>query len=198
MIKNLYKTILMTAVVSTSAFAGRPDDGQMIVSIFGAVTDSVEQVQNERDNKLNYGGGVFVEANFNSIFGIETGAIFIKRQYDYSRGGINLVQEVNRLHVPVLAKFWPTNFLSLGVGPYVGVKVGSVTNSVEIGGVTGSTSTNADDEVEFGLDGTVALNMSIDDKTGIFIEGRYSQPFDEKSDVDYDSVTGLVGVKIAL
>lgn len=185
--------------VSSSAFASRPGEGEMIFSIFGVVKDSVEEIKtDERDNKLNYGFGALVEANANSFLGIETGVIFVKRQYDYEAGGVSFVQEVNRLHIPVVAKFWPTNFLALGVGPYVGIKVGNVKNTLSIGSVSGSIDTNADNDVEFGLDATATLNFSIADKTGLFVEGRYSQPFDNKSDVDYDSLTGLVGVKLAM
>jgi hypothetical protein len=182
-----------------TAQASRPGDGELILSVFGVANDSVEEVRtDERDNKYNYGFGALIEANYNSFVGIETGAIFVKRQYEYGVSGFSLVQQVNRLHVPVVAKFWPTNFLALGVGPYVSFKTGSVKNTLEIGTLTGSANTNADDQVEFGLDMTATLNFSVADKTGLFIEGRYSKPFDEGKNTSYENLTALAGVKVSL
>ncbi len=197
---KLFKYLLIPAcLISISSFAARPTDGELILSIFGVANESVKEAQTDkRDNSINYGFGALIEANMNSFVGIETGGIFVKRQYEYGISGASLVQQVDRLHIPVLAKFWPTNFISIGVGPYISLKTGSVKNTLEIGSLSGSIDTNADDEVEFGLDGTVALNFSVADKTGIFVEGRYSKPFDEAADTEFEALTALVGVKVSL
>lgn len=198
--KNIIGLLTAGLFLSTSAMAARPGDGELILSVFGLANQSKEQASSsESKDSYNYGGGGLVEANINGVVGIETGALFVKRQYEYSALGSTLVQEVSRFHIPVMAKFWPTNFLSLGVGPYMSVKTGSVKNSLNIGGVdVGSVDTNADDDVEFGLDIAAAVTASLSDKTGLFLEARYSKPFKEEDSVDYESLTALAGVKISL
>jgi len=42
----------------------------------------------------------------------------MKNQYVYSYRDINRLSDVNRLHVPVLVKLWPTNYINFGFGPY--------------------------------------------------------------------------------
>lgn len=199
LLKSSLILVFANCIVMNSSYA-RTEDGQLILSVFGIANSSVKEVQSEnRDKEIHYGLGVLGEANINGIVGLETGALFVQRQYEYGGSLGTLTQQVNRIHVPVVAKFWPTNFLALGVGPYVAFKVGDVKTALNIGNVdVGQVSTNADDDVEFGLDATVTGVLTLNDKTGLFLEGRYSRPFKEESDVDYESVTVLAGVKIAM
>ncbi len=200
---NLLKSFMVVSIVSlgfaTSTMA-RPDDGALILSVFGIVNENVKEVTSEeRDKSYNFGFGGFVEANVNGILGIETGLMYVKRQYEYSAAGSSLVQQVNRLHVPVVVKFWPTNYISLGAGPFVSFKTGSVNTALNIGGVdVGSIDSSADDDVEFGYDLTAGLNFAVAEKTGIFIEARYSSPFEKENSEDYEELSALAGVKIQL
>lgn len=205
MLKNklLLRSIMVFSMTafgfSANSFA-RPDDGALILSVFGVANENVKEVNSgERDKSYNFGVGGLVEANVNGILGIETGAIFIKRQYEYSAAGASLVQQVDRLHIPVVAKFWPTNYISLGVGPFISFKTGSVDNTLNIGGVdVGTIQSSADDDVEFGYDLTAGLNFAVAEKTGIFVEARYSSPFEKENSEDYEELSALAGVKIQL
>lgn len=192
-------SLAVGAFLSTPAFA-QDGDGELVLSFFGVVNQGVEEAESDKEDKsYHFGVGAFVETNINGNFGIETGAIFVKRQYDYEAAGFRLVQEVNRLHIPVLARFWVSDYFSVGAGPFASVKVGNVSDTLEIGSTTiGSVETNADDSVEFGFDVAATLNFAVNDKTGIFVEGRYSQPFDRAQDTDYETLTALAGVKISL
>lgn len=201
--KNLiFKAVAIVSVsgllFSTSAFAKK--DGSLVLSVFGVVNQGVEEAgSGSEDKNYHFGLGALVEANIDGNIGIETGAIFVKRQYDYEAGGFRLVQQVNRLHIPVLARIWLSDYFSLAAGPFASVKVGNVKDSLEIGGSPiGSVETNADDSVEFGYDIAATLNFAISDKTGIFVEARYSSPFDSAQDTDYETITALAGVKIDL
>jgi opacity protein-like surface antigen len=197
------KLIIMSLLLSftvTSQVQARPDDGALILSLFGVVNETVDKVESEdRNESIDFGFGALVEANVNGFLGIETGLLYVKRQYEYSAAGSSLVQQVNRLHVPVLAKFWPTNFLYVGAGPYVSFKTGSVNSALNIGGVdVGSVDTSADDDVELGYDISTGVNFSVADKTGVFVELRYSSPFEKESSENYEELTALAGVKIAI
>lgn len=205
--KNLlFKVITVAAISGTTllnpAFAvfKEREAGSLILSGFGVVNQGVEgDSGGNEDDKYHFGAGVLVEANVNGILGIETGAIFIKRQYDYEAAGFRLVQQVNRIHVPILARVWIGDYFSVGAGPFASFKVGNVKDSLEFGSTTiGSVETNADDSVEFGYDIAATLNFAVSDKTGIFVEARYSSPFDKAKDTDYETITGLAGIKIDL
>lgn len=199
--KYLFLLVLSTgAFVPSFSYAKAPGEGELILSAFGLVNQGVKEAESdEEDKEYHFGVGALVEANINGALGIETGALFIKRQYDYEAGGFRVVQEVNRIHVPVLARFWIGDIFSVGVGPYVAFKVGNVKDSLEFGSSPiGSIETNADDDVEFGYDIAATLNFAVNDKTGIFVEGRYSKPFDEAESTDFEALTALAGVKLSL
>lgn len=204
MIKNklfpFIMAFLITLILGPLTLHARPEDGSFIVSVFGIANQKVKQINtDQRDKSFNIGFGGLVEANVNGFLGVETGALFIKRQYEYSNSGASLVQQVDRLHIPVIAKFWPTNYVSLGVGPFVSFKTGSVDTNLNIGGVDlGTVQTSANDKVEFGFDLTAALNLSVAEKTGVFIEARYSSPFEQQNSEDYEELSALAGVKIQL
>ncbi len=174
--------------------------GSLILSVAGVVNNRIKEGQNESEDKsMDYGGGALVEFGLNDNLGLETGALVINRQYE--RGGSNLkvIQEVKRLHVPLLVRFWPVDFISIGAGGFTSFKLGDVKNSLEIGGTeVGSLTTKADDSVEYGLEAAVALNLAVSDKTGIFVEGRYSDLLSGDKNTDYNEVSGLAGIKIDL
>ncbi|MCO5113573.1 MAG: PorT family protein [Bdellovibrionaceae bacterium] len=206
--KNLIlKTLTVIAIFGTGfvapTWAGvfkERDAGSLIFSGFGVINRGVEDNgSGSEDDQYHFGVGALVEANINGVLGIETGAIFIKRQYDYEAAGFRLVQEVNRLHIPILARVWLGDYFSVGAGPFASIKVGNVKDSLEFGSTPiGSVETKADDSVEFGYDIAATFNFAVSDKTGIFIEARYSSPFDKAKNTDYETLTGLAGVKVDL
>lgn len=175
------------------------DKGSLILSFVAIATDRVKEVQDREDNELNYGGGILVEANINDNFGIETGALVVNRQYEIERLGVRVVEEVQRIHVPITARFWATDFFSLAAGPYLAFKTGSTKTSLEIGDINlGNFKTSADDSVEYGLDAAATINLAVNDKTGVFVEGRYSKMLNEENDEDGDQVSALAGLKLDL
>ncbi|PIU01262.1 MAG: hypothetical protein COT74_01800 [Bdellovibrionales bacterium CG10_big_fil_rev_8_21_14_0_10_45_34] len=177
----------------------RDRDGSLIVSIAAMVNNKVQNIERSQfRDEVGLGGGVLVEANIQDWFGIETGALLTNKQYDWGRDGFRVVQETVRLHVPVLARFWATDFFSLGVGPYASFRVGDTRTSGEAGPFQASIDTPADDTVTLGADLAATLNLAISDKTGFFIEGRYSYPFNEDNSSSLSQLAGLAGVKIDL
>lgn len=193
--------MLVSLSLTTNAHA-RPSDGELILSIFGVVNEDVDTVEagnDARDESYNFGFGGLVEANINGFLGIETGAMFVKRQYEVSGTLGSVVQQTNRIHVPVLVKFWPTNFLYVGAGPYASFKTGSVNTALNAGNTPiGDINTSADDDVEIGYDLSLGVNFAVAGKTGIFVEARYSSPFESEDSERYEELTALAGVKLAL
>lgn len=167
----------------------------VILSLAGLATAPEEELEND-DKDYHLGAAVLVESNVNDVFGVETGVMYVRRQYVANVAGAKVVSEVDRLHIPITARIWATDFLSLAAGPYVAFSVGDVDNRVIVGDTNLNYETSADDDTEFGLDLAATFNIAIDDKSGLFIEGRYSQPLEEESEEDYDKVTALAGFKI--
>ena len=84
----------------------------------------------------------------------------------------------------------------MAAGPFVAFKTGDVENTLEIGdNEVGSIETSADEDVEFGLDGAATFNIAVNDKTGIFVEGRYSYLLEQEDDEDSNEISALAGIK---
>ncbi|MEX1099902.1 MAG: hypothetical protein WEB87_05720, partial [Bacteriovoracaceae bacterium] len=150
----------------------------LIFSLAALQTQEVENFGDVDDSPLrdpDTGYGVLVEGNWVDSFGTEIGFLRMNKQYSVTEQGSAVVEEVDRLHVPVLAKFWPTDYLSLGVGAYADFAISDVNRSVE-----GDQSVDADTSAQttvYGGQASATLNLAINNKTGIFVEGRWSEPF---------------------
>lgn len=183
--------------ITESVYAER---GEFIFSVAAVANNTIDNIENNEENKeYNVGLALLFEANVNSYIGIETGGILIDRQYDVEAGSLRLVEDVKRLHVPILVRLWPADFVSIAAGPYASLKVGNTNRKVEIGNIaSASLKTSAEEETQFGLDAAVTLNFAVFNKTGIFIEGRYSSPFEKEDNETSDEATALVGLKISM
>lgn len=163
----------------------RNDKGSLILS-FAALA-----------NEFNMGGGVLIEANLNGQIGIEFGALFLSRRYDVDRAGLKITEEVSRIHIPIVARFWATDFLSMALGPFIAFKTGTKKTSLQSGDTRlGSINTSADDSFEYGMDAAFTIDLAVANKTGVFIEGRYSDTLDEKPNEDSDQISALAGIKL--
>lgn len=192
--------ITFISLIGFSSFSQAEVDrsGSLVLSLTGVANDRISEVQGDQENnEINFGLGALIEAGINDHFGMETGVLLINRQYDVKEGNTRVVQEVKRLHIPILARFWATDFFSIAAGPFLSFRTGDAKTSLEIGGEdVGSISTSADDDVEYGLDAAVTFNIAIKDKSGIFVEGRYSAMLDNEQDEETNQVSALAGLKI--
>ncbi len=198
--KKLLITLLAVSL-STVTYADEDTstDGGLILSFFGAAHDTVADDNGTKANEYSYGFGGFVEANVNGFLGIETGAVLLDKQYESEAPLGTVVQETSRLHVPVMVKFWITDYFSLGAGAFASFKIGDTSTTFNVGGVNlGTINSSADEDVEFGYDLSATFNLAIQEKTGLFIEGRYSSLFDEENSENADELYALAGVKIEL
>lgn len=189
--------LLSVFVLFSTEVWAQDDSGSLILSLAGVVNTTVEEVgDDQEDDQLNVGGGVLVEAAVNDAFGIETGALYLRRQYEVSEGNARLVQEVGRVHVPVLARLWPVDYFSIAAGPFVAFAVTDEETQLEIGDTeVAQIETAASNSAEFGLDAAATFNFAVNDKTGFFLEGRYSVLLGEAANEDADELSALAGLK---
>lgn len=59
-----------------------------------------------------------------------------------------------------------------------------------------STQTSSDDGINWGLDTAATLNFAVADKTGIFVEGRYSILLGSENGEDANQMQALAGLKL--
>lgn len=195
--KVVFIAFLMLLITPIPSQAER---GEFIISIAAVANSTIEKIENnEEDKSYNVGAALLFEANVNSYIGIETGGIFIDRQYDVKVGNLRLVEDVKRLHVPILLRLWPADFVSIAAGPFASFKVGNTTRTIEIGNIASADlKTSADQEAQYGLDAAVTFNIAVYNKTGLFVEGRYSSPFEKEENETSDEATALIGLKLSL
>jgi hypothetical protein len=198
MITKFLYSLILAGCISLSANAA-DNQSSMVVSLTGLVNSQESDFEAENTSKedINYGGGLLVEINTNDRFGIETGALFTERVYEASSGSQSIGQKVKRMHIPITARAWLSDYFSLAAGPFVSFQVGDVETYYKSGNnVIGEISTDAEKKTEYGLDGAATLNFALADKTGVFVEARYSSIL--SSDEVDDEVSALTGLKIDL
>ncbi|MAZ49816.1 MAG: hypothetical protein CME65_14740 [Halobacteriovoraceae bacterium] len=198
----LLSSSIVFAQENTSMTQSNSDmENSLIFSVFGVASETEKEVRNEVDrSEYDKGYGLFVEGNFNDHFGVETGAYIIKRQYEVSNRFGSITTSVDRLTVPVLAKFWLADFFSVGIGPYASFSIGDERTDVNLAGINiASSESKASEDQEIGLETSATFNLAVNDKTGVFAEGRYSRPFDnEANDQFVNHVSLLAGLKVDL
>lgn len=169
---------------------GRP----AIVSVVGAVNDVIQKDGMEKNYRE--GAGLLMESELGRRTGLETGLLVMDRRYTV----YNVQSVVRKLHAPLLARFWLSRFVSLGLGPYLALKVGDAESRLRDGTVLdgGEDLTSSGKRLEFGFEAAAAINVSFGSKSGIFIEARSAHFFFREKDETPDFFTGLVGVKIHL
>jgi len=189
---------LFAIFFSYSNFAER---GSVILSGAVLANGTIENNDdNSIDDDLNFGAAALVEANINGYLGLESGLLLVNRRYVAEFAGFEASSEVLRLHVPIMFKFWPTNYFSLAAGPYGSFKVGDRKSEVNSpGGTTlGSFKTSADDSFEYGFEGAVTLNLPVYKKCGFFVEGRVLFPLNSEDEEDAREFLVLSGLKFDL
>lgn len=140
------------------------------------------------------GLGFAFEYNLNSKYGLEVGLFNIKRRYVTTNGDETLAQETQRAHFPVLVRGWLWDNISLGLGPFASFRTSKVKSARSAN--SENLDTQASDEVEFGIETAATLNITYGDKTGIFLESRWSEPFNQREEVEINQFTALAGVKV--
>lgn len=167
--------------------------GSFILSVAGIASSKLKS--DSRDRTVGVGGGALIEAQVNPWLGLETGALLLTRTYEVNQNSAQLIEESTRIQVPILARFWPARFFSVGAGPFMAFKLGKTSR----GSFTPSNlSTSAGKTTELGAEAAATFNMAVYKKTGAFLEGRLSRTFGRADNESNTDVVGLLGIKLDL
>jgi hypothetical protein len=147
-----------------------------------------------------FGGGIFASVPFLPAFRIESGLFYVPELYST----FSTVYMFNELQVPILVRFTPIPFLSVGAGGYVGLGIGNVSIT---SGTNASTSTTYQQQFltqfDWGLVASVQLDLPLSPEWSILADARYQFGLqDMNSTVNSGTYTGglmvLAGVKYSL
>lgn len=141
----------------------------------------------------------FFELKTNELVSFETGLVLIEQQYQTNNSNYSLYQSVQRLRLPLAIKISYRDILSLGLGTYIAVPVeGLTSNKVIITSDTNNLQTPAENFLEFGFDSSLSLNLPVNAKWILYVEGRYFSPYDKNSEMAVNTFYGLVGARYVL
>jgi hypothetical protein len=155
-------------------------------------SDLAQETGVDSNRKLGWGGGIQFDAPLAKDLSLGVGGIYIERKFQIGNTANRLERKVPTILVPVEAKFWFGNVLSIGAGGFGAVKVGNATDTAIAG--TGSLQSNSASDhqtVEYGLTASVDVLLPASERTGIILGAQYfrglnngskSPLYDEKID----------------
>lgn len=118
-------------------------------------------------------------------FDIEGGLEYWKRKYESTVSTTVLEDSLTYLALPVLGRYWITDFLVVGAGLYYALGIGNVDRTLTIGGISTSSSLTMDQanylNSDFGFVFDLKTRFAIDENWRLLTGGRFVMGL---SDVD--------------
>jgi len=132
--------------------------------------------------------GVFYVSPLSLMFNLEIDALYVSKKAEFVYAGLLSADETfsyNAIQIPVIlrASILPMGLLSVGAGAYYEIGMGSITDTDNVAGTSGteSYSTAGIKNNDFGLLGTVKVQIPIMPRTRILIDARYLYGLSEMS-----------------
>lgn len=130
--------------------------------------------------KFSFHLGGVAEMRFNDLYGFQAELIY-SRQGDYEKeGGTRYWARLNYLNIPLLAKFYVIDQLSLEVGPQIGFLLNAKYKTKQ-----GSTELKTDMSHTNAVDLSFCGGLNYDLPTGMFISCRYNLGLTRVIEKDY-------------
>lgn len=186
------------------------DRGSMSLAILGNlsnanVPDSVENGASiETDNGFGLGAALGFLHKANEGLSVETGISLLNRKRVYGNDTFRLVQNEWNVRIPLIVKLHLGSILAFGLGPYLGIPIGDVRNTFEVGdaSVAGFDTDNAS-KVELGGLVAAMVTLPLSEDSVFFIEARYLRGLtdlgrDDTRSSYSDDIEGLFGYRVSL
>lgn len=185
------KTLAALFLICLSAIA----KDKFRLSLFLAANDRVERFEDVDEDNFKgsrVGFGLLVESEKLKAIRVETGLIKASRQYSIPDQGNTIVEEVERLHIPLLIKYY-RKALGFGVGPYYALSVSDEERASE-SNFPSTENTSAEKE-ESGLMYSASYSFSAFKSGDLFFDLRWIEPFTHKNAEETNNFIGLFGIK---
>lgn len=182
------KVILLAAVLAMSASAAF---SQASFGLKGGLNlANLTNNDGEADMKASVYAGGFMEFRINDFFAISPELIYSRQGFHMEESGTKMNLRLNYLNLPILAKFYVTERLSVDVGPQVGCLLNTKL-WMKSGGETATVDPNDYWELdENSLDVSFAIGLTYN-FGNIFVQGRYNLGLTEYAK-DADSKNSVI------
>ncbi|RZA03489.1 MAG: hypothetical protein EOP11_16050 [Proteobacteria bacterium] len=126
---------------------------------------------NSGDRALGIGGGLLLESRSSPNFGVEVGGLYHARKFSAGNYTTNAIQ------VPLLLRFYLSNYISLGLGGFFEYGVGDAYNGSDV------------NKTNYGAMGSLGIYIPVGATTKFVIDGRYGYGLKDISDGPFDIKT---------
>lgn len=120
-------------------------------------------------SKFSFHLGAFAEFKFNDLFGLQTELIYSRQGDRGKHKDVKTWARVNYLNIPVLAKFYVWEGISVDLGPQLGFALNGK-NKTKSGGTEVKTDIDHLNTVDLSF----AMGLSYDFNMGLVVSARYN------------------------
>lgn len=122
--KKLFLAIIALVVVGSA-------HAQTEITVGPKVGWNITNISNVSDskNKMSINVGGFAEFKFNDYFALQPELIYSRQGYRLKDGGVKTKVRVNYLNIPILAKLYVLDGLSVDLGPQLGFALNAKTKA---------------------------------------------------------------------
>ncbi|MBI3544954.1 MAG: outer membrane beta-barrel protein [Deltaproteobacteria bacterium] len=200
MFRKTLLTLALALATTTPAWA-------VTFSLEGLVNQSGPVVNNTNSYtaKLGYGGGAELGFMLGGGFGLDFGALYVQRKFDTvpaAAPGMTIESTQTGIEIPIIARFWLANVISIGGGAYYMSYMGDIARTTTTGGVSSASNVSyseaAQSKSDVGLVASIRLDVPLGIMTGFVLDGRYEYGLKNNStsgDAKFRDMTGIVGIR---
>jgi len=164
------KVILPLAVLAVVISAHAQEDNFGIKAGANVANLVGDDVSSAADPKLGWYFGAFAEFAFTDQFSIQPELVYSRQGTQSEIAGFDTKAKYNYLNIPILAKYYVTEGLSVTTGPQLGILLAA---NVDIESPTGDEETDVKDQLK-GTDLSWALGAAYKLPNGLSIGARYN------------------------
>ncbi|MBK9294215.1 MAG: hypothetical protein IPM57_07185 [Oligoflexia bacterium] len=185
---NSFRIFLFIFIFANVCMGHSPDRGLLTVS----PGTFVHQTINSDTNAL-FGLGVIAEMDFSVVGGIEAGFFYFLKSYKRTFGSTSIVQQVRKLAIPVGYRVWLTKRVSLGL--FFNSLFSNGAHQTVYSDPSITEYTLAQDIPEYGLEGSVQLELFNHNNLSLLLDGRYFYSISVRSKEQADMYSLFVALK---
>ncbi len=152
-----------------------------------------------------YGGGALLEFGIVPFVGLELGALYLPRSFQYTPlYYTNITVTLKTIQYPVLLRAYLFDMLSIGAGGYYAKYISGVKYETSTpAGIQNTSNTLALsnlEESDYGLVGSVAIYIPFSKLSRLMLDGRYTVGLKDNSlatnEIKYNDIQVLAGLQV--
>lgn len=208
---NTAKILATLLVVATLPLLfNRPASALDLIGVGGITfTDPQAEPPVAYHAQATFGGGVFADFAVTPFLHLESGLLLMPRKYEAQSISVDTEQSFSSLQFPVLVRLSPTDFFSVGIGPYLALPTGrfkEVTRT-KIGNASVTVDRTFEQAglrtTELGLQASARIEWPVLPEVGAVLDFRYLHEFTNSSSragvtLQFTELQFLAGGRVSL